>query len=75
MHIFEVLHHLIKECSVTKWFLTVGGRAVEKKIILFPIVFLFIKPLYGRILLPKRQQEIYSREIMFIKNKGGKYRP
>lgn len=30
MHIFEVLHHFIKECSVSKWFLTVEGRAVEK---------------------------------------------
>lgn len=31
MHIFEVLHHLINECAVTKWFLTVEGRAVKKK--------------------------------------------
>lgn len=31
MHVFEVMHHLIKEYSITKWFLTDEGRAVEKK--------------------------------------------
>lgn len=75
MHIFEVLHHFIKECSVSKWFLTVEGRAVEKKSMLFSIVFLFIKELYGRVVPPKVEQGIYSQEIMFSKNKGCKYRP
>lgn len=68
MHIFEVLHHLIKEYGVIKCFLTVEGRAFEKK----SIVSLFIKPLCGRV-PPKREQEIYSQEITFSKNKGGKY--
>lgn len=30
-HVLEVIHHLIKEYSITKWFLTVKGRAMEKK--------------------------------------------
>lgn len=60
MHIFEVLPHLIKEYSVTKWFLTLEGRAVGKQSILFSVVFLFLKPLYGRVVPPKREQGIFS---------------
>lgn len=31
MHVFEVLHHLIKECSVIKWFLTGEEELLRKK--------------------------------------------
>lgn len=31
MHVFEVIYHLMKEYSITKWLLTVKGRTIEEK--------------------------------------------
>lgn len=59
-----MIHHLVKEYSITKWFLTVERRAIEKKSISVSIVFVFIKPLHGRVVPHIREQVIYSQEII-----------